>query len=99
MFGLIEKMSAKPGQRDTLIKLILEGTDAMPGCLSYIVAEDPTNENDIWVTEAWDSEASHAASLKIPAVRAVIEKAMPLIDLQAEGLRQKTIPVGGIGLS
>ena len=99
MFGLIGKMSAKPGQRDTLIRLILEGADAMPGCLSYIVAEDSTNQNDIWVTEVWDSEASHVASLKIPAVRAAIEKAMPLIDLQADGLRQKTVPVGGIGLS
>ena len=32
----------------------------MPGCLSYVVATDPAEPNGIWITEAWDSQASHA---------------------------------------
>lgn len=91
-------MTAKPGRRDALIALILEGSDAMPGCISYIVAKDADNENDIWITEVWDSSASHAASLKLPSVTASIAKAMPLIDMDAEGLQQKTVPVGGTGI-
>ncbi len=96
MYGLMGRMIAAPGQRDALIAILLEGTDAMPGCLSYIVARDVKDENAIWITEVWDSQASHAASLKLPAVQAAIAKGRPLIagfDSRAE-----TAPVGGIGL-
>jgi quinol monooxygenase YgiN len=96
MHGLIGKMVAAPGQRDALIALILEGSGEMPGCLSYIVAKDITDENAIWVTEVWDSQESHKASLSIPAVKATIAKAMPLIAGFEPGA--VTEPVGGIGL-
>lgn len=96
MYGMIGKITAKPGQRDALARLLLSGSGEMPGCLSYIVAEDATNADVIWVSEAWDSEAHHKASLEIPAVRAAITQAMPLIagfDTTAT-----TRPLGGIGL-
>lgn len=35
MYGLIVKMVAAAGKREEVISLLLEGTDAMPGCLSY----------------------------------------------------------------
>ena len=97
MFGLIGKMTAVPGQRDALIALLLEGTQAMPGCLSYIVARDSKDENAIWITEVWDSKENHGASLTLPEVRAVITKAKPLIAGFGEGAT--TIPVGGVGLA
>lgn len=97
MYGLIGKMLAKPGRRDDLISVLLEGTDAMPGCLSYIVAADPTDANAIWITEVWDEEASHQASLNLPAVQAAIARARPLIE--GFGERFITAPVGGVGLS
>lgn len=37
MYGLMGKMIAKPGQRDTLIALMLEASSDMPGCRSYVV--------------------------------------------------------------
>lgn len=40
MYGLIVKMVAAAGQREELISLLLQGTDAMPGCLSYVIAKD-----------------------------------------------------------
>ncbi|WP_409516197.1 putative quinol monooxygenase [Brevundimonas sp.] len=98
LFGLIGKMTAKPGRRDALIALVLDGVETMPGCLSYVVAKDPANENDIWITEVWNSEADHKASLSLPSVTAAITRAMPLIDMEADGLQQKTIPVGGKGI-
>ena len=97
MYGLIGKMLAKPGRRDDLISILLEGTDSMPGCLSYIVAADPTDGNAIWITEVWDEEASHQASLNLPAVQAAIARARPLIE--GFGERFITAPVGGVGLS
>lgn len=78
-FGLIGRIEAQPGKRAELIAALQEGTGSMPGCLSYMVAEDAADADAIWVTEIWDSEASHRASLKLPQVRAAIEKGRPLI--------------------
>lgn len=97
MYGLIGKMKAVPGQRDELISILLEGVSGMPGCLSYIVAQDPTDPDAIWVTEAWDSQESHQASLSLPSVQQAISRGKPLIA--GFGERFETIPVGGQGLS
>lgn len=96
MFGLIGKMRAKPGKRDDLLVILLRGIDSMPGCLNYIVARDPGDADVIWITEIWDSEASHKASLALPAVRAAITEAMPIIAGFDSATR--TEPVGGVGL-
>ena len=96
MYGLIGKMNAAPGQRDALIAILLEGTAKMPGCLSYIIAKDTTDANAIWITEVWDSEANHKASLALPAVQAAIAKARPMIA--GFGERFITTPLGGVGL-
>ena len=96
MYGLIGKLVTLPGRRDELITILLESTANMPGCLSYIVAHDPGNVDAIWITEVWDSEASHAASLSLPAVKSAIAKGRPLIA--GFGERFVTSPVGGHGL-
>lgn len=96
MYGLIGKMIATPGSREALTALLLEGTKAMPGCLSYVVAYDPAEADAIWITEVWDSEANHKGSLALPAVQAAIGKARPLIA--GFGTRVVTSPVGGVGL-
>jgi len=96
MFGLIGEMKAKPGQREALISILLEGINDMPGCLSYVVARDPASETSIWITEVWDSKASHEGSLKLPAVRDAISRAMPLIEGFGQSIT--TEPVGGASL-
>ena len=96
MYGLIGKMIAAPGRRDALMAILLEGVSGMPSCLSYIVAKNPTDSNDLWITEVWDSQASHAASLDLPSVKAAIAKGRPLIA--GFGERFETEPVGGHGL-
>lgn len=96
MFGLIGKMRAAPGKRDELIRILLEGTGSMPGCLNYIVASDPADADAIWITEVWTDEASHKASLSLPEVQAAIARARPIIagfDSQT-----RTTPLGGVGL-
>jgi quinol monooxygenase YgiN len=96
MYGLIGKMSAIPGKRDELLAILLGSIGEMPGCLSYVVAQDATDANAIWITEVWDSEASHKASLAIPAVREAITKAKPMIA--SFDTHIATVPVGGQGL-
>jgi quinol monooxygenase YgiN len=97
MYGLIGKMTAVAGQRDALASMLLESTQAMPGCLSYIVAADPADADALWITEVWDSAASHQASLKLPAVQATIAKARPIIAGFSN--RVETVPIGGYGLA
>jgi len=97
MYGLIGKMTAAPGRRDELIAILVEGVAGMPGCLSYIVARDPADENALWVTEAWESRESHAASLHLPSVQQAIARGRPLI-MGFGPERFETEPVGGHGL-
>ncbi len=96
MYGLIGRMIAVPGKRDELATILLEGTNAMPGCLSYVIAADPTNTDALWITEVWDSRDSHAASLKLPGVQAAIAKGRPMIA--GFDSRSETVPLGGHGL-
>jgi reactive intermediate/imine deaminase len=96
MYGLIGKMVATPGNRDTLAAIILGGTDAMPGCLSYVVAKDPRDGDALWITEVWDSADSHKASLSLAGVKEAISKARPLIASFGDGVQSE--PIGGYGL-
>lgn len=98
MYGLIGKMSAAPGQRDALVAILLESasTGSMPGCLSYVVAVDPSDADAIWITEVWENKASHDASLTFPAVKDAIARGRPLIASFGDGV--VTTPVGGHGL-
>lgn len=96
MYGLIGKMNAVAGQRDALASMLLDATQSMPGCLSYVIAADPADLDALWITEVWDSPTSHKASLSLPAVQAVIAKAKPLIAGFSN--RVETVPLGGYGL-
>ena len=95
MYGLIAKLTAVSGLRDALIKILEEGTRSMPGCRSYIVAKDAAEVNVVWVTEIWDSETSHQASLSLPAVKDTVAQAKPLVA----GFERVAVtnPVGGVG--
>jgi quinol monooxygenase YgiN len=94
MYGLIGKMRCVPGRRADVVVVLSDGSRKMPGCLSYIVAEDPADNDALWVTEVWDSEASHKASLDLPSVKEAIAKGRPLIA--GFELHVKTRPVGGV---
>ncbi|WLI90941.1 putative quinol monooxygenase [Massilia sp. R2A-15] len=97
MYGLIGKIRCVPGQRDALVAVLLEGTSAMPGCHSYVIANDKTDPDAMWITEAWDSQDSHEASLSRPAVQQTIAKGRPMIA--GFGERFETEPLGGIGMA
>lgn len=96
MYGLIGRMTAQPGQRDALAAVLLEGLHDMPGCLSYVVANDPESPDALWITEVWTDAAAHTASLQLPSVKAAIAKGRPLIA--GFGPSHVTQPIGGHGL-
>jgi quinol monooxygenase YgiN len=62
-----------------VIGILKESAHGMPGCSNYVVAKDATNENVVWVTEVWDSAASHDASLVLPAVKNAVPQAKAIV--------------------
>ena len=50
MYGLIVKLMVAPGKRDQFMDILRQSAVGMPGCLSYVVAKDSSDENTVWVT-------------------------------------------------
>lgn len=96
MYGLVGRIRALPGKRDDLAQILIMEDGAMPGCLSYVVAEDPADPDVLWVTEVWVDQAAHRASLTLDAVREAIARGRPLIA----GFDSQVVTnvLGGIGL-
>jgi quinol monooxygenase YgiN len=97
MYGLVSKFRAAPGKRDQLAAQMLpKPGEVLAGCVSFVVANDPTDADAIWITEVWESDAAHKASLELPQVKASIAVGMPLIvDFV---MHVETEVIGGIGL-
>jgi quinol monooxygenase YgiN len=96
MYGLIARLTAVPGKREELVRILRESAADMPGCLSYVVAKDLAEGNTLWVTEVWDSLASHDASLSLPAVRSAIPQAKVIVS--SFDKIAVTRPAWGVGL-
>jgi quinol monooxygenase YgiN len=96
MFGLIAKITAKAGKRGELGAILIAGISGMPGCLSYIVGNDPNDLDVLWITEVWETKELHAASLQLPSVRDAIAIGRPLIA--AMDIVSETLPIGGQGI-
>jgi quinol monooxygenase YgiN len=96
MYGLIGRMKAYTGKRDELAAILLGSISDVPGCLSYVVAKDPKDPASLWVTEVWESEADHKASLALPTIREAITKGRSLIASFDE--QNATEPIGGQGI-
>jgi quinol monooxygenase YgiN len=98
-FGMHVEFTAKAGEADALEALLLEaaeGVASQEDCRLYMVSRSPESPDAVLVTEAWTSEEAHGRSLHDPAVRSMIERAMPL--MAAPPRASKLRPVGGKGL-
>lgn len=82
MYGMQGKFTAHRGKRDDFIQILLRAAHLvgqLPTCHLYTVSEDLADENGILIVEIWDNKPAHDASLQDPAVRALIDEAMPLM--------------------
>jgi quinol monooxygenase YgiN len=97
-YGYIGTMKARPGHRDEVVALLLDGVEGLReiGCELYVVGLADDDEDTICVTEVWQSKADHDASLQRPEVRAAIERAMPL--LTGEFTSREVRVAGGLGV-
>ena len=89
-FGLHGSILAQPGQRDALLAHMREASRLMqdaPGCDLYLVATSEADDDAVWITEVWRTEADHDASLSLPGVGELIGRARPLIAGMGESQR------------
>ena len=96
-FALFATVTAKPGQRDALLQVLLEASrQPMSGCEMYVVNLSGTNPSAVFVYEVWRSEADHDASLHLESVKALVLRSRPLVE-NFESVKLQ--PIGGRGLS
>ena len=99
-YGLHGHLKATAGHGEQLAHILLEAAQLVsdaPGCHLYAVSREPDAPDTVWITEIWDSKEDHDASLKQDAVRALIGKAMPLLDGMPKGGQVLEV-LGGAGV-
>jgi quinol monooxygenase YgiN len=98
-YALINKLTAKPGQRDRVAQILIESGklfDDNAACIFSMVSESAQDANVLWVTDLWNSREEHEAALKQPELRPFVAEALPLLEGMPEQIEVR--PVGGKGL-
>src|SRR4051794_22511632 len=96
--ALYTRFNAQPGTRGSLVQQLLQAARLMEGaagCELYLVNTSPADETTVWVTELWEDEEQHRASLSLEGVPALIQATMPLLAGPPEQIR--LTPAGGKG--
>jgi quinol monooxygenase YgiN len=81
-FGLFGKLIAKDGERETLVKILLEAAESMKDlidCEIYLVNVSPEDPNSVFVFEVWKNESVHQASLSLESTQTLIQRAKPIL--------------------
>lgn len=79
-YGLIGKLTAMQGERETLLSILLEAATAMEqeaACEAYRVSA--SLDDAIIVYEVWASADAHQQSLALPATKQLINQAKPIL--------------------
>ena len=100
-YGFYGKFKSQKGKRDELISILLQASKLVStakGCHQYIIYRDIKNEDNVFVSEIWDTKEDHDNSLKIEGCAELISKAMPLIDGKPEGTSLEVAGGKGIDL-
>ncbi|MEX0426343.1 putative quinol monooxygenase [Nocardioides sp. DS6] len=81
-FANVATLGVLPGRRDELVAHLTRPSEelAAAGCLLYEVGVSDDDPDTVFVVELWTSAAAHQASLQLPAVRAAIAEARPLLS-------------------
>ncbi|MDZ7694814.1 MAG: antibiotic biosynthesis monooxygenase [Balneolaceae bacterium] len=100
-YGLSGKFRAKEGKSDQLVAILLKAAESVSnaaGCLLYIVCQDSSDEQIIWVNEVWETKEDHDNSLHFEGIQELISQALPLIDGKPEqGIQLRVL--GGLGIA
>lgn len=91
-------MRVKPGHRDEVVATLVGEADGLKaaGCDLYVVGTSDSDKDLVWVNEVWVSKEAHDNSLRLPEVKASIERTMPLLTGEFTG--QELDIAGGLGV-
>ncbi|MGJ8662700.1 MAG: putative quinol monooxygenase [Marinicella sp.] len=98
-FGMQSSMTAAPGKGEELAAIMLRAAQLvapLQGCKLYLVQLSTSEKDAVLITEVWESQADHQASLAVPAIQALISEARPIIVSMAH---QTGRPLGGHGIA
>jgi quinol monooxygenase YgiN len=97
-YGYAGTMRTTPAHRDDVVAILLRDVDGLKaaGCDLYLVGLSETDPDVIHVTEVWASREHHAASLQLPATKAAIAEAMPM--LTGDFTSAELAVAGGLGV-
>lgn len=99
-YGLHGHLKAKPGKGNELAAILLQASQLVAtanGCQLYYIGRTADAPDTIWITEVWDSQAAHDASLQVPGVRELIGQAMPILAEPPKGGQVLEV-LGGFGV-
>ena len=100
MYLLHGKLNAKAEHSKELATILLEASKLVSkakGCKLYVIGKDENEPNSVYITEIWESKQDHDDSLKVEGVRALIMKALPLLEGQPSKGQELEI-LGGTGI-
>jgi quinol monooxygenase YgiN len=81
-FGMQVTLKAFKGKGDELAQLMLQAAQLIenqPGCQTYIVIRSMSDPDQVMITEIWDSQQTHQASLANQEVSNIINSTRSLI--------------------
>ena len=94
------KLTAVAGQQEALAEILIEASQLLSkakGCKLYAISKEASEPHAVYVTEIWDSKEDHDLSLKEEGVKALIIKAMPLLDGPPSKSQELEV-MGGLGI-
>jgi quinol monooxygenase YgiN len=102
--GRLMTMKAHPGRGNELATALLNvaiGLREFPGCEIYLINQNQTSPDSVYVVKVWADEASANAALE--AARAATSTGVSTTDVLAmlsdEPQRIDLVPLGGVGLT
>lgn len=94
------KLIAKPGLRDELAQILLEGSAHVgeaKGCIFYLIGTNKDDPDAVYITEMWESLEDHTNSLKDPREKETMAKAVELLTFHIPSSFRLKI-LGGVGV-
>ena len=92
--GFHATITAKPGQGDALVALLLSAPSlASDDCPVFLVGRSASNPDQIFVTEGWVSQEAHGRFFGSDIAQSYIARFAPLVE--GDSVYLDEIPVGG----
>lgn len=81
-YGAHVSFAVRPGHVEEVVELLRQASAtvrARGACHLYVIGRPDDNPDTLSVTELWEDERSHAASLEDERVRALVAQVLPLL--------------------